>query len=589
MIEPPRRRRRSSPSDTQPEAEHGVRGRRPSGPTGVAWLVLLVGLVIAVTVSSAWAGGQRRIAEARLGGRTAEAASGVASRVDDIVEVASAVGGLYESSEALTSAELRRFLNVLSGGRSLDEQVPGLAGVLVVRQEGARIVIEEAFPSQVEATVDSEALSGTRNVRESLARSTDLAVAVTSAPIPQERRNELRADLVVAVPVYREADARASTAALERRRAALERWVLALVDVDALLEEVAPAAGRSVALVALDGPSVAEGTRLGSTPVGHRVGAGDEELARTVVVNLRDTSWLLRVEALPGFRTSFERAQPWLVLVTGLILAALMFALIYVLATSRDRALALVDRRTAELEQRNAELNRFTGMVSHDLKSPLTGVLGFLELLGQDRMELGEKERSFVLSALRSAERMRDLIDRLLDYARGGRTLGEVERVDLARIVDDLRTDHAVRLADRGGVLDIGELPTVEGDPARLAQVLQNLVSNAVKFVPEDRPPHVRVSAREVGDTWVITVADNGVGIAPEDREAAIRPFERTERTRSYEGTGLGLAICDRIARAHGGRLELDDSDLGGTAARVVLPKHHGDRTGADTEPVVSA
>lgn len=539
---------------------------------GVAWLVLAIGLIAAVVVSLAWADGQRRVAEARLSGRIAEAASGLSSRVDRIAEVASAVRGLDESSVNLTDTELRRFVDVLRGDRALQEQVPGLSGLLVVSPRGADLVVDDAFPSLVAETVSGIDVSRSRAAREALLRATDLGVAVTSEPIAEAARDDLRADLILAVPVYRDVAARSSTASLETRRRALKRWVVALIDVDDLLEGVAPSARGSVAFVAFDGRSVDAGTRLGSVPAGYELTGGAEGRRRTVVVNLRDTAWLLRVEAVDGFRGPFERAQAWIVLVAGVALAFLLFTLTSVLSSSRARALQMVDERTAELEQTNAELSRFTGVVSHDLKSPLTGVLGFLELLGRDSVDVGDQARGFVEAARSSAIRMNALIDRLLDYASAGTVVGRRAPVDLADALVCIESDLRVRLEERGGRLEIGDLPVVTGDGPRLEQVLQNLVGNAFKFVPGDRAPHVRVSARRQGETWVVTVADNGVGIAEEDREAVLRPFERTGRTAGYAGTGLGLAICVRILEAHGGALELDDSDLGGTAVRIVLP-----------------
>ena len=116
-----------------------------------------------------------------------------------------------------------------------------------------------------------------------------------------------------------------------------------------------------------------------------------------------------------------------------------------------------------------------------------------------------------------------------------------------------------------------GALPTVLGDEGQLRQLLDNLTTNAVKFVPAGRTPHVSIYGERVGDGWQITVADNGIGIPPGDRERAFGMFQRLHGEGGFPGTGIGLAICHRVVEQHGGRVWIEPNQPFGTKVCVWL------------------
>ena len=248
--------------------------------------------------------------------------------------------------------------------------------------------------------------------------------------------------------------------------------------------------------------------------------------------------------------------------------------------TERKRAeAALADaneelaRRNEELERSNDQLERFAYVASHDLKSPLQVVRGFLDLLVRTRADqLDEQGREFVQAAVRGAHRMEALIDDLLSYASVGRGAGPRVSVSLGELLDEVREDLEARLAETGGQVVSDSLPTVVGDRTQLRQLLQNLVSNAVKFHRPDEEPRVLVDARADEAGWQISVEDNGIGIPPDQREHVFNMFTRIHGGDAYPGTGIGLAICHRVVENHGGRIWVDDAPGGGTRITFTLP-----------------
>jgi signal transduction histidine kinase len=256
---------------------------------------------------------------------------------------------------------------------------------------------------------------------------------------------------------------------------------------------------------------------------------------------------------------------------------------LFVSATDRAMAEAALEATAAELEQRNVELERsnadlehFASIVSHDLKSPLQVVRGFVDLLGRvaagQTAATAEDAKSYVDAAQRGVTRMNALIDDLLAYSRAGRGPAERVPVDLSVVAREAVHDLSDTIDAVGADVRIGLLPMVEGDGSQLAQLFQNLVSNAVKFHRRDAPCVVEVSAVQVGADWHITVADNGIGISAADRERIFEMFTRAHGADRYPGSGVGLAVAQRVVDNHGGRIWVDDNPGGGSRVVFTIP-----------------
>jgi PAS domain S-box-containing protein len=241
--------------------------------------------------------------------------------------------------------------------------------------------------------------------------------------------------------------------------------------------------------------------------------------------------------------------------------------------TARRLAEVALEQRAGELERSNAELEQFAYVASHDLSEPLRMVSSYLQLLRRRyHGRLDADADQFIDFAVDGAGRMRDLIDDLLTYSRAGRGDGPLEPVDsgavVARVVEALRTVEDAREAR----FTIGELPTVLGDLHQIGQLFQNLIGNAVKFVPEDRMPEIEISAVREGDSWRFEVADNGIGLELAHGERIFRMFQRLHTRDEYPGTGIGLAIAKKVVERHGGTIWAEPRPEGGSRFRFTLP-----------------
>ncbi|MDD7945251.1 GAF domain-containing sensor histidine kinase [Microbacterium sp. NE2HP2] len=229
-------------------------------------------------------------------------------------------------------------------------------------------------------------------------------------------------------------------------------------------------------------------------------------------------------------------------------------------------------RISRALSESNDQLSRFAGQISHDLRNPLTALTGFLELaIDSPDMDNAPEAARVLARAESAADRMNAMISDILAYARIGGASPQRARVDLGAVMHAVVEDLDASISASGA--DIRQDIEVEpaGDPTLLRAVLQNVVANAVKFTAAaGKVPQVRVEAHTVHGGWRITVDDNGPGVPPADRERVFALMERGDS--EAEGLGIGLSTCRRVIQAHGGRIGLDDSPLGGTRVWILLP-----------------
>ncbi len=214
--------------------------------------------------------------------------------------------------------------------------------------------------------------------------------------------------------------------------------------------------------------------------------------------------------------------------------------------------------------------HELVAIASHDLSEPLRTVEGFARVL-QDRAadRLDQRERDLLAEVVAGTERMRVLLDAVLDWSRLQGGAGRRELVDAGALVDEVVRGLAARVRDTGGSVAVGELPAVWGDRPQLGQVFQNLVANALTHGGPD--PRVEVRATAEGNGWRFAVADRGPGVPEGEREAIFGLFRRGAA--DTDGAGIGLAACAQIVANHGGRIWVEPRAGGGSVFAFTLPQ----------------
>ncbi len=250
------------------------------------------------------------------------------------------------------------------------------------------------------------------------------------------------------------------------------------------------------------------------------------------------------------------------------------------LRRARDELEIRVQERTAELARSNAELEQFAYIASHDLQEPLRMISGFTRLL--ERRYKGRLDSSadeFIAYIVDGAARMQRMIEDLLAYSRVGTRGKPFEPTNLEAIFEEVMTNLKVAIEENKAEVTHDHLPTVMADATQMVQLLQNLISNGIKFRKREEVPRIHVSAQRKGDEWVFSVQDNGIGIAPQFMDHLFQLFQREHATTEYPGTGIGLAVCKKIMERHGGRIWAQSEPGKGSKFYFTIPVKRGERS----------
>ena len=239
-------------------------------------------------------------------------------------------------------------------------------------------------------------------------------------------------------------------------------------------------------------------------------------------------------------------------------------------AAERAMFLQQMERYRQELERSNKDLERFATVAAHDLKAPLRAIRQHLEIIRKDNAEkLEEKSLKSMAFAIEGARRMHELIEALLEYSQLGFGEQKLVLVDCNHLMKAVRANLSASIEERSAQVTWDDLPTITADKMQLLQLLQNLISNAIKFC--DTVPQAHVSAKKENGYWQFSVRDNGIGLDPQNREKIFTIFKRMHTADEYPGLGVGLAICDRVVKNHGGRIWVEPASPKGSNFHFTL------------------
>ena len=226
-----------------------------------------------------------------------------------------------------------------------------------------------------------------------------------------------------------------------------------------------------------------------------------------------------------------------------------------------------------ELKRSNQALNEFAAIASHDLRAPLRRITSFASFLAENKSHLNEKELDYLERISKSADRMQDFINNLLDYSCISSSDSPFVNTSLTQVVNDVLIDLEVDIKKLEGQVEVSALPTLCIDKWQFNQLFLNLISNCLKFCRKDNPPRVKISSRNIDNGfWEISIEDNGIGFSNENAKRIFKPFERLHGSSTHKGTGIGLAICKKVVERHGGSITAKSLPGEGSTFTMTLP-----------------
>lgn len=241
--------------------------------------------------------------------------------------------------------------------------------------------------------------------------------------------------------------------------------------------------------------------------------------------------------------------------------------------TRRREAEHRLEAAVDNLHRSNEELEQFAAVASHDLQSPLRAVINFTQMLRKSLGDKADAETGEYLGFIEDGgKRMQALITDLLEVADVSKNDTRHGFVRMDDVLQDACQQLQVTIRESDADIQAAALPEVMGHAGRLTQLMQNLISNAIKYTAQGTRPVIRINATREADQWHFVVADNGIGIDPRHVQAVFSIFRRLHNQDQYPGTGIGLAICKKVIERHNGRIWIESQVGSGSQVHFTLP-----------------
>lgn len=242
---------------------------------------------------------------------------------------------------------------------------------------------------------------------------------------------------------------------------------------------------------------------------------------------------------------------------------------------SQNKKLATIVRK---LENANKDLEQFAYISSHDLKAPLRMIGSYTNLLQRRyRGVFDEDGQTFMTYIIQGVKQMYTLLEDILDYSRIKENTVDFQSIDTNEIVDKVIQNFQVPSEKNIENIITNNLPPILGNPTQVQQLFQNVIGNAIKFVPDSTNPKIEIKATTKSDLVEFSISDNGIGIEKEYQEKIFSAFKRLHTQEEYEGTGIGLAICKKITSKHGGDIWVESDGKSGSTFFFTLKRAHSD------------
>ncbi len=233
---------------------------------------------------------------------------------------------------------------------------------------------------------------------------------------------------------------------------------------------------------------------------------------------------------------------------------------------------AIISAANDKLERVNKDLEQFAYIVSHDLKAPLNTIGSYTSLLKRRYTDsFDQSGQEFMAFITDGVKHMGNLLDDVLLYSKSKNDEIELKSLSLKDLIEKVLFALESNINEKEAVIIKEFTGTVMGNSTQLFQLIQNLIENALKFIPKDRKPIIEIKTKKIGDRIQIEIKDNGIGIPKESQEKIFQPFQRLHSISAYKGTGVGLAICQRIVEKHQGKIGLCSDGLAGTTFYFTL------------------
>ena len=620
-----------------------------------AALTLGAGVVLSIVLFSLIREREQALTQAVFEREASIRVAAIQSGIDRSLEVVESIGGLYAASDKIERRDFRAFVQEplsrhkdiqalewvprvkdserasyeeaarvdgLDGFQFTERMVQGLMDRAPPQTEYFPVYYVEPLTGNESAMGFDLASSATR--LEALERARDSGEIVATGRITLVQGTGEQSGYLIFRPVYRNG---ATHGTVQERRESLEGYALGVFRAGRMVEESLkefPVAGIDFSVYDEASPP---GERLlyyhqsrargaAAPALGEERAQASEGLHLRAALDVPGRRWSLLFSPTPEFLAAQRTLRAWEVLAAVLMFTSLLVAYLLTelartgkierLATDLSKANKALERQitqrkraeealkssAARLERSNRELEQFASVAAHDLQEPLRKVQTFGERL---RAEAGPQLTAEGLDYLERMQdasgRMRTLIDDLLTFSRVT-TKGEAfVPVDVTGVAREVVSDLEASLEEEGGRVEVGHLPHIDADPMQVRQLLQNLISNGLKFRRLDQAPVVKVRGRLLGGSGdrgdpaspvngmcEITVEDNGIGFDEKYIDRIFTIFQRLHGRGEYEGTGIGLALCRKIAERHGGTITATSRPGQGSTFAVTLPVKRSSR-----------